>query len=168
MDIGKNKVVTLHYKLQVDDAQGEMIEETFGSEPLVFLHGVGQMIPEFENQLEGKASGDDFSFRIDHASAYGEFNPNAIVKLPISTFVVNGKLAKELLEVGRRIPMQDQNGNPLNGTVKEVQKDTVVMDFNHPLAGVDLFFSGKIEDVRQATDEEVAHGHVHGPGGHEH
>lgn len=165
MQIHKNTVVTLHYKLKQDDSEGQLIEETYGSEPLIFLYGAGNMIPEFESKLEGKKSGEKFSFSIDHDKAYGEYNPDAVITVPISTFMVEGKIAKDLLEPGRRIPMRDQNGNQLNGTVKEVKKEEVVMDFNHPLAGVDLFFNGEIEEVREATETEISHGHVHGKGG---
>ncbi len=168
MQIDKNTVVTLHYRLQQGDDQGDVIEQTFGSEPLVFLYGAGNMIPDFETNLSGKEPGDKVSFHIGHQNAYGEFNPDAVVTVPIETFTVNGKLAKELLEVGRRIPMSDQHGNQLNGTIQEVKKDSVVMDFNHPLAGVDLHFDVEIKDVRKATESEVQHGHVHGEGGHQH
>lgn len=168
MQIDKHTVVTLHYRLQEDNAEGELIEETFNDEPLTFLYGVGSMIPQFESNLKGKNAGDSFSFGISHQDAYGEYDNESVVNLPISAFTVDGRIAKELLEPGRRIPMQDQDGNHLNGTVTEVKNDTVTMDFNHPLAGVDLFFSGKVEEVRAATESEIAHGHVHGPGGHHH
>ncbi len=168
MQVDKNKVVTLHYKLHREDPEGTLIEKTYGSQPLTFLYGAGNMIPEFENKLEGKEPGDDFSFSIDHENAYGEYNPEAIITVPISAFTVDGKIAKEILEEGRRIPMRDRNGNQLNGTIKEVKKEEVVMDFNHPLAGIDLFFEGEVEEVREATESEIEHGHAHGPGGVEH
>lgn len=168
MIIEKNTVVTLHYRLQEDNASGEMIEETFGSEPLVFLFGVGQMLPEFENQLEGKEKGAAFGFGIKSADAYGEEDPDALVKLPLETFVVDGRLAEEMLVQGNPIPMSDQHGNQLVGIVKEVEEDGVLIDFNHPMAGQDLYFSVSIEEVRTATADEIAHGHVHGEGGHHH
>lgn len=168
MIIEKNRVVTLHYKLQEQDATGDLIEETFGSDPLVFLYGAGQMIPEFERQLAGKKAGEPFSFAIDSKNAYGDINQEAIVPVPKSAFVIDGKLAEDLLEVGRTLPMQDDQGNRLQGMVKEVQDEEVVLDFNHPMAGVNLYFTGKIEEVRPATETEIEHGHVHGPGGHEH
>lgn len=168
MIIAKNTVVSLHYRLQEDDANGEMVEETYGGEPLVFLYGAGQMIPEFERQLEGKSAGENFSFGIKSEDAYGEFDPDAVVMLPLSTFEIDGKIAEDLLVPGRMIPMSDGQGNRLNGIVHEVHNDGVVIDFNHPMAGQDLYFTGVIESVRQATPSEVAHGHVHGPGGHHH
>jgi FKBP-type peptidyl-prolyl cis-trans isomerase SlyD len=168
MIIDKNTVVTVHYKLQRDDAKGDLIEQTHGSQPLVFLYGAGQMIPEFERQLEGKQKGDSLQFGIGHLEAYGPIQDEAVIPMPKTTFVVDGKLAEELLVPGKIIPMADQSGNQLTGTVQEVKENEVIMDFNHPMAGVDLYFSIDVEDVRAATAEEVAHGHVHGPGGHEH
>lgn len=168
MNIEKNTVVSLHYRLQKDDSQGDLVEETFNDDPLVFLYGAGQMIPEFERQLAGKKSGDNFSFGIKSEDAYGEFNPDAVVTLPKSTFVVDGKLAEDLLVPGRMIPMSDNHGNRMNGQVKEVQAEGVVLDFNHPMAGQDLYFTVQVESVREATDSEISHGHVHGPGGHHH
>ncbi len=161
-------VVTLHYKLQLENAQGELVEETFGSEPLVFLYGAGKMIPEFEKNLSGKQPGEEFAFGIKAEDAYGVVNPDAIVELPLSSFMVDGEVATDLLVEGRTIPMSDNMGNRMLGVVKSVSNTGVVMDFNHPLAGKDLYFSGVIEAVRKATEEEVAHGHVHGPDGVEH
>ena len=168
MKIKKHTVVTLHYKLQEEDASGSLIEETSGGEPLVFLQGVGQMIPEFERQLEGKSAGDSFAFGIKSADAYGDYNEEAKINIPIETFVVDGKLATELLQEGKTIPMRDQQGNMIYGTVLDVEEKEVAMDFNHPMAGVDLYFSGKIEEIRPATESEIEHGHVHGAGGHQH
>lgn len=168
MQIAKHTVVSLHYRLQEGDAQGALVEETFGSEPLVFLYGVGQMIPEFERQLSGKQAGEEFAFGIVASDAYGESDPEAVVELPMTTFMIDGKLATELLQVGRTIPMADQDGRQLMGTVAEVRAETVVIDFNHPMAGQDLYFTGVVESVRAATNEELDHGHVHGPGGHHH
>ncbi len=168
MLIEKNTVVSVHYKLQEDDAAGEMIEETFGSEPLVFLYGTGQMIPEFERNLEGKQEGDEFAFGIKSAEAYGEWDEEAVVMLPISNFVIDGRLAEDLLQPGKMIPMSDQEGNRLVGIVREVTEEGVVLDFNHPMAGQDLYFTGTVNSVRRAELAEIAHGHVHGAGGHQH
>ncbi|MDZ4679087.1 MAG: peptidylprolyl isomerase [Saprospiraceae bacterium] len=168
MIIEKNTVVTLHYRLQEDDASGALVEETYGSEPLVFLFGAGQMLPEFESQLEGKKAGDALAFGIKSADAYGEEDPDALVKLPLDTFMIDGKLAEEMLVVGNPIPMSDQHGNQLVGIVMEVGDDGVLIDFNHPMAGQDLFFSVTIETIREATPEEISHGHIHGEGGHDH
>lgn len=168
MVIDKNTVVSLHYRLTENDVLGELVEETFGSEPLVFLYGAGQMIPEFERQLAGKSAGDNFAFGIKAEDGYGAPDPDAVVLLPTSTFEVDGELDKEMLEIGTVIPMSDDQGNRLNGTVVEVNEEGVVIDFNHPMAGVNLFFTGTIDSLRAATETEIEHGHVHGPGGHHH
>lgn len=168
MKVKKHAVVTLHYKLQENNASGDLIEETTGGEPLVFLQGVGQMIPEFERQLEGKGAGDTFAFGIKSEDAYGEYNEEAKISIPIETFVIDGKLASELLQEGKTIPMRDSEGNMIYGTVLDIGEKEVGMDFNHPMAGVDLYFSGKIEEIREATPSEIDHGHVHGAGGHQH
>ena len=165
MKIDKHKVVTLHYKLQENNAEGDMVEQTFGAEPLVFLYGVGAMIPKFEQELSGKEEGDQFAFGIKSEEAYGEYNPEAIASVPKQAFVVDGKVAEDLMQVGRVIPMRDQEGNQLLGTVMEIGDEQVKMNFNHPMAGVDLYFSGRVENVRDATAEEIEHGHVDGKGG---
>lgn len=168
MVIDKNTVVSLHYRLTENDLLGELVEETFGGAPLVFLYGAGQMIPEFERQLAGKATGDNFAFGIKAEDAYGSPDPEAVVMLPLSTFEVDGELDQEMLQTGNVIPMSDDQGNRLNGTVVEVGDEGVVIDFNHPMAGVNLFFTGTIDSVREASASELEHGHVHGPGGHHH
>ncbi len=168
MIIDQNTVVTLHYKLQEDNAEGELIEETHGGEPLTFLFGVGQMIPEFEAKLEGKAAGDHFAFGIAHTDAYGPYDEDAVAALPLEIFMHEGEIDMEMLQQGQMIPLRDEEGRMLYGTVEEVRENDVVMDFNHPMAGVDLYFTGQIESVRAATQEEIDHGHVHGEGGHHH
>lgn len=168
MIIDQNTVVSLHYKLQEDNAEGELIEETHGGDPLTFLFGVGQMIPEFEANLEGKSAGDEFAFGILHTDAYGPYDDDAVAALPLSVFMFEGELDTEMLQPGRTIPLRDEEGRLLYGTVEEIRENEVVMDFNHPMAGLDLYFTGRIESVREATQEEIDHNHVHGAGGHEH
>ena len=98
---------------------------------------------------------------------YGDFNPEAVVDLPSNLFMQDGKLVEQV-KLGERLQMQDNQGNMHQGQVLEITAETVKMDFNHPLAGQVLNFSGEILDLREATEEELSHGHVHGPGGHEH
>ncbi len=168
MKIANNTVVQLQYELRKDTALGDFVEKTTDENPLTFLFGAGQMLPEFESNLSGLVVGDTFSFGIPAEKAYGMPDPQAIVNLPKQHFVIDGKLADDLLVVGKVIPMRSQEGQLLQGTVKEVQEDQVIMDFNHPMAGTNLHFTGKITDIRTATESEIAHGHVHGPGGHQH
>lgn len=168
MQITANKVVSLKYKLS--DAQtGEQIEETNETNPLVFLHGVGSLIPDFENNLSGKITGDSFDFKIVASNAYGEHDPQHIAMIPANIFHdENGQFDNEMFQVGSMIPMSDSEGNHLNGRILEVTDENVKMDFNHPLAGTDLHFTGVVLDVREATADEIAHGHVHGEHGHQH
>ncbi|MEO1262368.1 MAG: peptidylprolyl isomerase [Bacteroidota bacterium] len=168
MQIKKDCVVSVHYRLQANDDKGEVIEETFGKQPLTFLFGAGQMIPDFEKNLEGKVEGDQHAFGIKSEHAYGKVNPQAIVKLPLETFIIDGKLAAELLVVGKTIPMSDDQGRRLQGVVKAVGEKEVTVDFNHPMAGQDLYFSVEVQAVRAATESELSHGHAHGPGGVSH
>jgi FKBP-type peptidyl-prolyl cis-trans isomerase SlyD len=169
MIITQNSVVTLHYILRESGKDGDLIEETFGDEPLVYLQGHGTMIPGFEKQLEGKTIGDTYEFTLSPEEAYGSIDQDNIVEVPIQNFEdEEGKIERELLEIGAPINMSDDEGNQFQGFISEVKEETVVVDFNHPMAGLFLHFSGEIVAIRVATEEEISHGHVHGPGGHQH
>lgn len=168
MQITKNTVVSLSYILKRDDAKGEIIEETRAGDPLVFLFGNGQMLPKFEEHLSALKTGDDFEFTLASEDAYGEMDQDAIIDLEKSIFEVEGKIDTEMLAIGNVIPMRDDQGHMLQGTVVSVGDDTVRMDFNHPMAGNVLHFKGNVIEVREASAEELSHGHVHGAGGHHH
>jgi FKBP-type peptidyl-prolyl cis-trans isomerase SlyD len=168
MQITKNTIVSLSYVLKRDDAKGEIIEETRTGDPLVFLYGNGQMLPKFEENLSTLQSGDAFEFTLAIDDAYGELDQDAIIDLDKSIFMIDGKTDDELLSVGNVIPMRDDQGHMLQGTVVNVGDELVRMDFNHPMAGNVLHFTGKVVEVRTATDEELSHGHAHGAGGHQH
>ena len=167
MEIGKEKVVSVTYQLSVDGFDGEVVETVKEDKPLTFLYGVGNMLEKFEENLDGLKEGDEFNFKIECDEAYGQASEDAVVDLPINIFEVEGKIDFDLLKVGNYIPMQDQQGNRLDGIVLEVGDEKVKMDFNHPLAGDDLFFKGEVKEVREATDEEKQHGHAHTSGTHE-
>ena len=168
MTIEVNSVVSLNYKLS-NHKTGEKIEETSSDNPMVFLYGVGALIPEFEENLFGKKAGDSFEFSIVSENAYGNHSEDNIVDIPISVFQdETGKINKNEIRVGALVPMSDNEGNHMRGQVKGITAEIVKMDFNHPLAGTDLHFKGEILDLREATADELAHGHVHGPGGHHH
>lgn len=162
-----NKVISVHYNLHKDTAEGELIESTEGKDPLVFLSGVGQMIPDFEGNVVALNTGDTFSFGIKAENAYGIKTDDAIINLDKNMFLEDGKLIEGVTE-GNIVPLQDQNGQVVPATVVKINDDTITMDVNHPLAGQDLHFTGSIVDVREATADEISHGHVHGPGGHQH
>lgn len=167
MEINSNKVVSLTYSLHHNDAEGELMQEVKETEPYVFLFGVKQTLPEFEQNLNGKKAGEEFSFGIKSENSYGDRDEEQIVDLPKNIFMIDGKLA-DVVQPGHYVPLNDNEGNAMQGLVLEVTEEHVKMDFNHPMAGMDLYFSGKILDVREATQEEIDHGHVHGPGGHHH
>jgi len=163
----KNKVISVDYQLFKDTAEGEMIESTEGKEPLVFLSGLGQMIPDFESNVVELSAGDKFSFGIKSENAYGKRTEEAVIELDQEMFMKEGKLAEEVV-IGNVLPLQDQNGQVHPAKVMSVNKKTVTVDVNHPLADQDLHFTGSVVEVRDATEEELSHGHVHGSGGHAH
>ncbi len=168
MKVGNQKVVSLTYELRENDAQGALIQKVEKDRPFVYLFGVGGLLPKFEESLDGLSVGDSFSFELSAEDGYGQPTKEAIIDLDKKIFEVEGKVDEELVKIGNQITMQDQDGNPLDGIVLEVTDSTVKMDFNHPLAGMDLHFSGDILDIREASAEEISHGHVHGPHGHHH
>ena len=168
MKVGKDKVVTLTYELRLNDENGELIQKVDEDRPFVHLFGAGTLLPSFEENLSGLEPGSKFGFHLTSEDAYGETSEEAVIELEKKLFEIDGKIDEDIVAVGKIVAMQDQNGNPIDGTVLEIKDNTVVMDFNHPLAGMDLYFSGVITDVRDANDEEKSHGHVHGDGGHHH
>jgi FKBP-type peptidyl-prolyl cis-trans isomerase SlyD len=168
MIIKENMVVSVNYKLS-NHQTGEKIEETSIENPMVFLYGVGSLIPQFEENLVEKNVGDTFDFAINAANAYGMRDENQVAMIPLDVFHdESGKFDEAYFSVGAMIPMSDSEGNHMRGKILEVTPELIKMDFNHPLAGMDLHFSGSITAIREATADELAHGHVHGPGGHHH
>ena len=157
MKIETNKYVTLAYELHVgEDGEKELMERATKEIPLEFIYGTNSMLQSFEDQLKGKVVGDTFEFTLTPDEAYGEFEDEKIIELPKSVFEVDGKVDDELLEEGKTIPMMDTEGNRLLGSVVEVKDNVVSMDFNHPLSGEILHFTGDILEVRDATTEEIA------------
>ena len=159
MTIEKNHVVTLHYTLNALEENGEktFIEKTDVEQPFTFLYGVGMMIPKFEESIKGLTSGDKASFTILPAEGYGERNPQAVAQLPLEMFNESG-----MPPVGAILPLSDNQGNNFQAVVVEVTPEVVVADLNHPMAGKTLYFDVEIVDHREATEEELAHGHAHG------
>jgi FKBP-type peptidyl-prolyl cis-trans isomerase SlyD len=161
MIVAKDKVVSLTYELRLDSKDGEIIESLTRDSPLTFLYGGGGLLPKFEEKIKGLGVGDPFKFELHTADAYGEADMDAIVDVPISAFEMDGKIDHSILRIGKRIPMQDSSGNKLTGIVQEITDERIRMDFNHPLAGSNLFFDGIITEIREASEEELHHGHVH-------
>lgn len=170
MNIGKNKVVTVTYSLQVDNGETGLVlfEEVTEKYPFVFLFGAGGVLPGLEEAMNEKSVGEIFSVFLDFENGYGDYDENKKAIIPKSNFKEEGNKNKNLLRVGQVIPMQDDKGNQMRGEVTKVDYKGVHMDFNSPLAGYDLFFEGKIIAIREAEQVEIEHGHAHGPGGHQH
>lgn len=149
------------YTLHLNNEQGEVIQKVDESRPFVQLFGVGALLPAFESNLAGLEEGDTFGFALSAEEGYGNPSDEAILKLDKKIFEIDGKVDTDMVAVGKTITMQDNQGNPLDGKVLAIEEDSVVMDFNHPLAGENLYFTGSILNVREATPEELQHGHVH-------
>lgn len=168
MQVGEYKVVSMTYTLREENEQGAMIQQVNEDRPFVYLFGIGGLLPAFKANLEGLSAGDDFAFILNREDAYGFPSDENIIELDKSIFEVDGHFDEAVIREGEIIPMEDENGYPLTGKILKVEENSVKVDFNHPLAGLNLYFEGKILDVREATKEELAHGHVHGPHGHHH
>jgi len=157
----KNKVVTIDYTLKNDD--GEVIDSSEGNEPLAYIHGSGSIVVGLENALEGKKAGETLSVRVTPEEGYGVRNEEMTQVVPISAFE-----GVDNIEVGMQFQSADASGNMHIIAVVGIDGDDVTVDGNHPLADVHLNFDIDIKEVRDATTEEIDHGHVHGPGGHNH
>ncbi len=160
MQVANDKVVSIHYTLTNKD--GNVLDTSDGREPLAYIQGKQNIIPGLENALAGKEVGDKINVTIPPAEAYGERSLELIQEIPRAAF---GEIQD--LETGMQFQMQSPNG-PVIITITNIQDDKVIVDGNHPLAGEELTFDVEIVEVREATEEELAHGHVHGPEGHQH
>jgi len=160
MQIGDQKVVTLHYTLTDND--GKVIDKSEDGS-FAYLHGASNIIPGLEDALTGKSAGEEMSVSVSPEQAYGVRDEAMLQQVPKNMFEDDSQIA-----VGTQFHAQGPNGEMLVVTVMEVEDEHVLVDGNHPLAGVELNFDVKIIDVRDASEEEVEHGHVHAPGGHHH
>lgn len=161
MTISQHKVVSIHYKV-VDVASGETIDSSEGGAPMTYLHGAQNIIPGLEAALEGKQVGDEFEVTVAAADAYGDYSEDRVQKVPREAFT-----GVESIEPGMTFTAQTGQG-PISVIVTEVDETTVTVDANHPLAGKSLAFSVSVQSIRDASEEELSHGHVHGEGGHHH
>jgi FKBP-type peptidyl-prolyl cis-trans isomerase SlyD len=160
MQIGSNKVVSLAYTLR--NGQGETMDEADASDPLVYLHGHGSLLPKFEAELDGLKAGDAHAFRLAAADGYGERLDSNVQEIERAHLPPNVEP-----EVGMAI-LADFGFGQRPFPIIKVTPSHITIDMNHPLAGEELHFSVEVVEVREASPEEVAHGHVHGPGGHHH
>ncbi len=164
MKAKKNKVVSLTYELIVDGALADKADE---SRPLDYIHGTGMLLPKFESEVEGKEPGDEFAFTLTPEEGYGVFDETRLIPLPKEAFMIDGKVREDLLVVGKVIPMMSDSGQVVNGIVYDVTDEKVTMNFNHPMAGKTLNFTGKVIEVRDASEKELQKGHPckhHGDG----
>ena len=161
MTIAQHKVVTIHYKV-VDAGTDEIIDSSEDSEPMTYLHGAQNIIPGLEQALDGKVVGDEVEVTVEPADAYGERSEDRVQQVPKEAFD-----EMEKIEPGMTVVANTDHGQ-VSLVVTQIDEASVTVDANHPLAGKSLKFSVSIEAVRDASEEEIAHGHVHGPGGHHH
>ncbi len=154
MNIANNCVVSIHYTLTDDN--GETLDSSAGREPLSYLHGSNGLIPGLEKELTGKSVGDEFRASIAPEEAYGQPNPALVQDVPLEA------LAQiENLQVGMQLQSRNENGQVQMVVVEAVGESTATLNANHVLAGMTLHFDVSVEGVREATEEELAHGHVH-------
>jgi len=156
MQISQHKVASIHYTLTDND--GKVLDSSAGREPLHYLHGAGNLIAGMEEGLQGKVKGDKFNLKVAPEKGYGPKDEKLQQQVPRSAF------GDQPIEVG----MQFQTSKGQVVTVTKLGLESITVDGNHPLAGVELNFAVEVVDVRNATTEEISHGHVHGPGGHHH
>lgn len=153
------KIISFHYTLT--DPDGKILDSSAGGEPLTFLEGVGQIIAGLETELNGMKVGDKKHVKVKAKDAYGEKDPENIVEVPLDQMPTRG------IKAGDRFRAGQDSHSPVVTALK-VTETHVTLDGNHPLAGMDLAFDVEITEVREATKEELSHGHAHGPGGHHH
>ncbi|MDX9686114.1 FKBP-type peptidyl-prolyl cis-trans isomerase [Halopseudomonas formosensis] len=161
MQIAANKAVSIDYTLTND--AGEVLDTSAGGEPLVYLHGAGNIIPGLERELDGKQVGDELKVTIEPEDAYGEFSADLVAVLGRNMFE-----GVDELEVGMQFHASAPDGGMQIVTITALDGDEVTVDGNHPLAGQRLTFEVKVAAVRDATEDEIAHGHIHGDGGVHH
>jgi FKBP-type peptidyl-prolyl cis-trans isomerase SlyD len=160
MQIENEKVATLHYTLK--DNEGNVLDKSEDGS-FVYMHGAQNIIPGLETALTGKQAGEELSVKVPAAEAYGERSEEQIQEVPKEMFEADADI-----QVGMQFHAESPTGDTLMVTVSEIKDDVIVVDGNHPLAGMDLNFDVKVADIREASDEEKEHGHVHGAEGGEH
>ncbi|MFK7741881.1 MAG: peptidylprolyl isomerase [Planctomycetota bacterium] len=159
--IADGHVVTLHYRLTLDD--GSIADESFGGEPLVYLHGAQNIVPGLERQLAGRNVGDKTDVAVPAAEGYGEYDPTLDQTVPRSAFP-----AEAQLQAGVAFQARDQRNQPITLWIRKIDGDEITVSPNHPMAGQNLNFAVEVVDVREATEQEKTHGHSHGAEGHDH
>jgi FKBP-type peptidyl-prolyl cis-trans isomerase SlyD len=157
MQIAEKKAVTIKYTLR--DEEGAVLDTTDGRDPLTYLHGAGNLVPGVEEALEGKSPGEEIKVTVPPEKAYGKREDGNVRNVPLR------KLPSGKIQPGSQVQLNTNHG-PILAVVQAIKGDYATIDLNHPLAGKTLRFEMEVVEVRDATEEELAHGHVHGPGGH--
>ncbi|MET8426718.1 peptidylprolyl isomerase [Nocardia sp. NPDC059091] len=161
MSIAADKVVSIEYTLKADD--GEVLDTSVGEAPLVYLHGADNIVPGLEQALEGKSTGDELVVVVEPEDAYGEYLAELVSAVPRDMFE-----GVDELEPGMEFHAEAPDGDSQIVIVRQVDGDEVTIDANHPLAGQRLHFTVKVVDIRDASEDELAHGHPHGEDDHDH
>lgn len=154
-------MVSLVYELRESNNNGRVIEKVESNKPFEFVYRTGKLLPSFEEALVDLSEGDDFEFTLKSEEAYGERMEDLIIDIPISVFEIDGKVDETICSVGNEVPMTDGSGKQFYGIIEEIRDETVKMDFNHPMAGLDLFFTGTVVGVREPTSEELESAYLH-------
>ena len=171
MKIKKKAVVGLTYELKVSKDADDIESAPFSVEvrdeedPFYFIFGQSGLPEKFEELLASKTLGEEFSFVISMEDAYGPAEEDLLITLPKSQFTKEQGFTKEMLQEGNFLPLMDEDGQPMQAKILKDLGEELLLDFNHPLVGFDLHFEGQVLEVRKATKEELAHGHVHGENG---
>ncbi len=163
MKVELNKVVSVSYILRTEE-NGPIVEQTQGENYLDFLFGRGMLLPKFEQSIENFEVGQKVSFHCTPEEGYGVYDDRFVANIPIEVFMQDGKLNEMICHLGAHIPMQDNKGNHMIGKVLAIEEKIVKMDFNHDMAGKDLYFEVEVKAIREASEEEIEHGHVHKDG----
>ena len=161
MPLAQNKAITFNYTLK--DDEGNILDTTKGSSPFSFLSGNGQILPKLEDAMSGMLLGSKKKVEVDATDAYGEYNEEAVQIVERSNFPTDVDL-----QPGMQFVTNSPDGHQMPFIISEIKEDSITIDFNHPLAGKNLEFDVELLDIRDATAEEIAHGHIHGQGGHHH
>jgi FKBP-type peptidyl-prolyl cis-trans isomerase SlyD len=174
MKIEDKAVVGLTYELMVSKDENEIESTPFSVEvrdqedPFYFIFGNSGLPEKFEEELKAKMQGENFKFKLTADEAYGQADDELLMPIPKSQLLQEGSFEPGMLEEGSFLPLVDQDGFPMQAKVVKDLGEEVLLDFNHPLVGFDLHFEGTVIEVREATQEELDHGHVHGEHGHQH
>jgi FKBP-type peptidyl-prolyl cis-trans isomerase SlyD len=161
MKVAKDRIISLEYRLHLGD--GQVVDQSEPGAPLSYLHGRGQIVPGLESALEGLGIGEAKKVVVPPVQGYGEHDARGLQEVPRTMFPADAEL-----KPGMRLAAQTEGGEVIPIGIHEVKGDTVIVDLNHPMAGKTLHFDVTVRAVREATAEELTHGHAHGPEGHDH